>query len=36
MGCPLDGRDNVKMDKKYYALGQGRLCGIHEQKWTQF
>jgi len=23
MGCPLDDGDNVKIEKKYYALGQG-------------
>jgi len=32
MGCPLDGGDNVKIEKKYYALGQGGFCCMHAQK----
>jgi len=30
MGCPLDGGDNVKIEKKYYALDQGGFCGMHK------
>jgi len=36
MGCLLDGGDNVKIEKKYYALGQGGFCGLHAQTSTQF
>jgi len=36
MGCPLDSVDNVKLKKKYYALGQGGFCGMHAQKSTKF
>jgi len=36
MGCLLDGGDNLKIGKKYYALGQGLFCGMHAQKSTTF
>jgi len=36
MGCPLDGGDNVKIEKKYYALSQGGFCGMHAQRSTKF
>jgi len=36
MGCPLDDGDNVKIETKYYALGQGGFCGMHAQISTKF
>jgi len=32
MECFLDGGDNVKIEKKYFALGQGGFCCMHAQK----
>jgi len=36
MGCLLDCGDIIKIEKKYYAHGQGGCCGIHTQKSTKY
>jgi len=30
-GCPLDGGDAEKIEKKYYPLGQWGFCGTHKE-----
>jgi len=35
MECLIYGVYNVKIEKKYYALGQGGFCGMHAQKSTK-
>jgi len=27
MGCPLDGGDDNKIERKHYPIGQCRFCG---------